>query len=61
VERGFVVCTDERARAAEELLAAALGHDAAQVDDHEAVGELLDLVQEVGGEQNCAAAIGEVA
>ena len=37
-----------------------LGHDAAVADHHEVVGHHLDLVQEVGGEQDGAAAVGVV-
>ena len=51
----------EGARPREQLLAAPLGDDAAEVDDHEPVGEELDLVQEVRGEQHRPAAVGEVA
>src|SRR5579875_327892 len=45
---------------ADELVARALGDDRAVGDDHEPVGDRLDLVEQVGGEQHGAPTAGEV-
>ena len=52
---------DEHARAGQQLLAGALGDDPAVADDQQLVGDRLDLHQQVRGEQDGAAAVGEVA
>ena len=53
--------TDDRPGAtAEQLARRSLGDDLAAGDDHQPVGDRLDLVQQVRGEQDGAAAIGEV-
>ena len=65
VERPFerlrVQPADDRAGRGEQLGLAALGDDPAVADDDEVVGDRLDLAQQVGGEQDRAAAVGEVA
>ena len=60
-ERLAVVGADQRAGAGEQLVARALGDDPAVADDHQPVGDRVDLVQQVRGEQHGAAAVGEVA
>ena len=48
-------------RGPQQVALGALGHDAAVADHHEVVGDHLDLVEQVGGEQHGAAAVGVVA
>ena len=52
---------DERARARQQLVARAGGHDPPAADDHQPVGHRLDLAQQVRGQQHGPAAVGEVA
>ena len=49
---------DEGAAGLEELLLGALGDDPALTDQDQVVGDLLHLVEQVGGEQHGAAALG---
>ena len=60
-EREVVLGIDERAAAGEQLRGRAFGDDAAEVDDHDAVGERLHLAQKVGRQEHGAAAVGKVA
>ena len=48
----------EGAAGLQELLLGALGDDPALSDQHQVVGDLLDLVEQVGGEQHGAASLG---
>ena len=54
-----VQAADQRARCGEQVGLAAVGHDHAAADDHQVVGDDLDLVQQVRGQQDGAAALGE--
>ena len=60
-ERLLVGGAHERAGAGQQLLARARGGDPAAADDHELVGDHLDLGQQVRGQQHGPAAVGEVA
>jgi hypothetical protein len=51
----------ERAGVGQQLITAALGDDAPRADDHDPVGDGLDLPEQVRGEQHRAAAVGELA
>ena len=52
---------DEGAGGGEQVGLGALGDDAAVADDDEVVGDDLDLVEQVGGQQDGAAAVGVAA
>src|SRR5690606_7081326 len=55
LQGGGVVGARQRPGGGEELLLAALGDDASLADHHDVVGDHLDLVQQVGGQQHGAA------
>ena len=60
-EGGDVERLDERPGGLQQLVLGALGDDLAAADHDQLVGDHLDLVQQVGGQQHGAAAVGEVA
>ncbi len=60
-EQGDVGGPDQGAGRGEQLGLGALGDDAAVADDDEVVGDDLDLVEQVRGEQHGGAAVGVVA
>ena len=57
-EAGVVGGPDVGARGLEQLVLGALGHDAALADHDDVVGDDLDLVEQVAGEQHGAALVG---
>ena len=61
LERVEVRCADDGAGGVQELGLGALGDDPAVADHHDVVGDDLDLVQQVGGQQDGAAAVGVAA
>ena len=61
VQGARVEPADDHARRGEQLGHAALGDDLPAADDDELVGHGLDLAQQVGGEQDGARPVGEVA